>query len=459
MAGIGFRLKHFFKEGSLVSNFQGAIYSIIISSGPWLISVITIATVSIFAQKEIGVNNLYILKSIICYSFSVSLIIFGAIEMPLTRYLADQIYRNDETTFRSVFLFMATISIALASLIGTIFYSYFNTLNLVVILFSIALFAAILIIWLSMIFLSAAKNYHQIIVSFITGGLVSILASIYLGKNFQLTGYVVGYATGQIITAILLSLNIFFEFNTTDYTTLEFTRYFPKHNKLILIGLFYYLGIWIDKFIFWFSHLGEQVLSLFYTNQYYDTAMFMSYLSIVPSMAIFLVQVETNFYQKYIYYFKSIDNKQNLNILDLNTVDIVDSIRSGIYNLVKVQTAVTVLAWYFAEEILDTLFLPSIMLPIFRFGLLGAYLQALFLIINIILLYFQNYKRVLFHYFLFFISNALFTYASIYMNVRYHGIGYLMSCSVVFVFSFLALNKHLSLINFYTFMSQPITED
>ena len=108
MAGIGFRLKHFFKEGSLVSNFQGAIYSIIISSGPWLISVITIATVSIFAQKEIGVNNLFILKSIICYSFSVSLIIFGAIEMPLTRYIADQLYRNDNTTFRSVFLFTAT---------------------------------------------------------------------------------------------------------------------------------------------------------------------------------------------------------------------------------------------------------------------------------------------------------------------------------------------------------------
>lgn len=459
MAGIGFRLKHFFQEGSLVSNFQGAIYSIIISSGPWLISVLTIAIVSIVAQKEIGVNNLYILKSIICYSFSVSLILFGAIEMPLTRYIADQLYRNDNTTFRSVFLFMATSFIVIATIIGVIFYSFFDTLSLSIIIFSIGLFAAILLIWLSMNFLSAAKNYHQIIISFIAGGFISVTASIYLGEYFQLTGYVIGYASGQILTAILLSLNIFYEFNTTDYTTLEFTRYFPKHNKLIFIGLFYYLGIWIDKFIFWFGHLGEQVLVLFYTNQYYDTAMFMSYLSIVPSMAIFLVQVETNFYQKYFYYFKSIENKYDLNILDLNTKDIIDSVRSGIYNLVKVQTAVTLLMWYFAEEILDALFLPSIMLPIFRFGLLGAFLQALFLIINIILLYFQNHKKVLLHYFIFFISNALFTYLSIYMDVRYHGIGYLLSCSIVFIISFLALNKHLSLINFYTFMGQPITEE
>lgn len=459
MAGIGFRLKHFFQEGSLLGNFQGALYSIIISSGPWLISVITIASVSIFAQKEIGVNNLYILKSIICYSFSVSLIIFGAIEMPLTRYIADQLYRNDNTTFRSVFLFTATTLVVFATLLGLAFYSYFDELNLTIKLFSIALFAAILLVWLSMIFLSAAKNYHQIIVSFIAGGLVSIVASLYLGEMFQLTGYVIGYSAGQIMTATLLCLNIFFEFNTTDYTTLEFTRYFPKHYKLIFIGLFYYLGIWVDKFIFWFSSLGEQVMSLFYTNQYYDTAMFMSYLSIVPSMAIFLVQVETNFYQKYFYYFKSIDSKHSLNILDLNTQDIIDSVRDGIYNLVKLQTAVTLLLWYFAEEVLDFLYLPSIMLPIFRFGLLGAYLQALFLIINIILLYFQNHKKVLLHYFIFFISNAIFTSLSVYTDVRYHGIGYLLSCSIVFIMSFLALNKHLSLINFYTFMGQPISED
>jgi uncharacterized membrane protein len=459
MAGIGFRLKNYFNEGGLLGNIQGTIYSIIISSGPWLISVITIALVSTSTQGEVGVDNLYIFKSMICYSFAASLLVFGAIEMPMTRYIADQLYNKDYTTFKGVYLYLATAMIIFGSIVSLIFYSYIDILSVMDKIFAIAFFCSIMIVWLSMIFLSAAKNYHQIIISFMLGGIVSLVGSILLGKTYQLTGYIAGYSIGQILIALLLSLNIFNEFKGIDYSSFEFTRYFKKHSNLIFVGLFYYLGIWVDKFIFWFGSTGKQVTGLFYTNQYYDTSMFLAYLSIVPSLAIFLVQVETNFYKKYLFYFKAIDRKQNLDILNINVQEIIDSVKTGIYNLLKIQIGVTLICWYFADQIMAYLYLPSMMVPMFQYGLLATFLQVLCLIMNIILLYFLSHNKVLLHYFIFFISNMIFTYLITYLDFRYQGLGYLMSTFLVFIVSFQALNKQLKFINFYTFMGQSISEE
>ncbi|MFX5494607.1 exopolysaccharide Pel transporter PelG, partial [Acinetobacter baumannii] len=66
--------------------------------------------------------------------------------------------------------------------------------------------------------------------------------------------------------------------------------------SLLLTGLCYNLGIWIDKFIFWFnpstSDLGIGPLR---ASILYDLPIFLAYLSIIPGMAVFLVRIETDF--------------------------------------------------------------------------------------------------------------------------------------------------------------------
>jgi len=258
------------------------------------------------------------------------------------------------------------------------------------------------------------------------------------------------------LIAICLSICVFKEFKGIDYLSFEFLKYFKKCRLLIFAGLFYYLGIWVDKFIFWVGPEGEKVLDLFYTNRYYDTAMFFAYITIVPSLAIFLVQVETNFYKFYSYYFHSIERQNNLNILKENIDDIIYSIQRTLINLIKIQLGITLTLWYFADEVMAFLYLPSMVVSIFKYGVIGALLQALFLIVNIILLYFLNERRVLFHYFLFFILNWGLTVATTYLEFRYYGLGYLVSSFIVLMISMRALNKHVNQLNFFTFMSQPI---
>lgn len=436
---------------------KGTLYSIIISSGPWLITVLTVASVSIYAQRQLSLNDLFIFKSIITYTFAASLIIFGMMEMPLTRYLSDKIYITDYSTFTNVFLSMLIVMTLVGSVLGSIFYSFFD-FGLLVRTLGVTFFVSVLLVWVAMVFLSAAKNFHQIAISFALGGVFSFAMSLILGNYYELPGFLGGFALGQALTACLLGRNLMSEFPERDYISFEFIDYFYKNRRMIFIGLFYYVGIWMDKFVFWFMGEGKQLTGLLYTNLYYDTAIFLAYLTVVPSFAIFMVQVETNFYIKYAYYFKTIENRFDLKMIDSGKDEIVSSLRHALNRLLRIQLFITIVCWLFAEPLFKTLGLPTMMIPIFRYGTIGAFLQILFLILNIIHLYFKDTKPVLRNYLFFMLSNFVFSWVTVELDFRFWGLGYLLSSFGTLIITFITLNRTLVELNLFTFMRQPLTQ-
>jgi polysaccharide biosynthesis protein PelG len=457
MAGIGFRLKGYFNTGNVADRVKGSMFSVMISCGPWLMTIITIAAISAFAQSRITEHDLLVFRSIVSYTFGASLIFFGAIEMPLTRYLADKLFIDDRTSMKPLFDLVLMGTFLLGGLLGLGFYSFFN-FDPWLTLGCIYLFSVIVCIWLAMVFLSAAKNFRLISLGFLLGNLLSFLLSWFWGEHEGLWGYVMGYVVGQSIVAVFLYASIQIEYSGKSLYSLEFLDYFRNHRRLVFIGTLYYSGIWIDKIVFWLTPSGRHVEGLFYTNPYYDTAMFLAYVTIIPAISIFFVNVETNFYIQYSYFFRSIDSKVNLPLLHRNRDGIYQSLKKSLANLLKFQTFITIIIWYFAEEIFQSLNLPGLMIPIFRYGVIGAYLQALFIFCNIILLYFLAEKEVLKNYGIFYFSNFLFSLVLAYGDFRYYGLGFCLSTFVTLVASFIALNKRLRMLEVHTFMEQPMLQ-
>lgn len=455
MAGIGFRLKGYFSSVSVADRLKGTFFSVIVSCGPWLMTILTIAGISTLASGELKGQELLVFKCLISYSFAASLITFGAIEMPLTRYLADKLFLEDKTTFVPVFNLILIAVLVFAAILGWIFYSFFQW-DFWTQLAAVLLFPTILAIWLSMIFLTAAKNFRRIAWGFVVGNVLTLGLAWALARMYGFPGVVTGYLLGQLSVAVILTVSLVLEFGNRRYFSLEFLSYFKRYKNLILVGLLYYGAIWADKFVFWLTPTGFHVEGLFYTNLFYDTAMFLSYLSIIPAVAIFFVQVETSFYVEYSYYFRAIESKSSLQVLTRHVQGIHDGLRSSLLSLFKYQTFVTIIAWYFSEEIIAALRLPALMTPVFRYGLLGAYLQAFFMFSNIVLLYFLAEKEVLRNYAVFFVSNLAFALITAQLDRRYQGIGYVVSALLTFVVSFLALNHRLGRIGLHTFMEQPL---
>lgn len=455
MAGIGFRLKGYFNTGTVVDRVKGSMFSVMISCGPWLLTIVTIAVISAFAHTRISEHELLVFRSIISYTFGASLIFFGAMEMPLTRYLADKLYVDDRTSMKPLFDIVLMGTFCVGSLLGLLFYSFFD-FDPWLTLACIYLFSVIVCVWLAMVFLSAAKNFRLITAGFFIGNILTILASWYWGRESGLWGYVMGYVVGQSIVAVFLYASIQFEYTGKSLYSLEFLDYFQKHRRLIFIGTLYYCGIWVDKVVFWLTPSGRHVEGLFYTHPYYDTAMFLAYVTIIPAISIFFVSVETNFYVQYSYFFRSIDSKVNLPLLHRNRDGIYQSLRRSLINLLKFQSFVTLIIWFFAEEILGALKLPGLMVPIFRYGVIGAYLQALFIFCNIVLLYFLAEKEVLKNYGVFYFSNLIFSLILAYGDFRYYGLGFCLSTFLTLIVSFISLNKRLKMIEVHTFMEQPM---
>jgi uncharacterized membrane protein len=457
MAGIGFRLQGYFKSASLADRVRGSTFSVIISCGPWLMTILSIAAISYFAQRSIGEQELLLFKCVISYTFAASLICFGAIEMPLTRYLADKLFIDDKTSFRQVLAVVLGAAVVVGSILGGIFYSFFAFGPWLAFSCTV-LFPLVIGVWLSMVFLSASKNYKRITTGFLGGSLATVFLCWYLGSNFGLPGYILGFILGQLTVLVILLISIQLEFSGKEYFSLEFTGYFRRHRLLILVGLFYYLGIWVDKFVFWFTPPGRFVTGLFFLNQYYDTGMFLAYLTVVPAIAIFFVQVETNFYMHYSYYFRSIDHKVGLPVLDKNIEGMHQSLRDSLSTLFKFQTFVTVLCWYFSDALIEALHLPSLVAPIFRYGVLGSYFLSLFIFANIVLLYFLAERRVFQNYAIFFVSNFVFSLLTAYGDPRYHGLGFAASTLLTLIVSYQSLNRRLGRINMHTFMDQQIEQ-
>ena len=76
---------------------------------------------------------------------------------------------------------------------------------------------------------------------------------------------------------------------------------------LVMVGFFYNFGIWIDKFIFWINHdTSIPVIGVLRASPIYDIPIFMSYICIVPGMAIFLMRMETEFVDYYHRYYDAV---------------------------------------------------------------------------------------------------------------------------------------------------------
>jgi uncharacterized membrane protein len=433
----------------------------VISSGPWFLSIVCLSFLGIlsplvFQEKADSVLMWDIFGSTIVYIFAFSLITTGLITMIITRFIADKIYLNESKAIPATFVSIISIIILVQGLTGIVFF-LMNIQSLFYAIFGTMLYIIVSCIWIALLFLSASENYSMIIALFFIGSLVSLGAALLGGKYFALDGFLAGYTLGQAIIFFGFTFVIFDEFGPPRNFTFEFFKYCKQYYELVFIGALYYIAIWADKFIFWFSEHGRQISGLFYNYTAYDSPLFIAYITIVPALAIFLLNIETGFYEEYKAFYEFVMAKQPLRKIVEKKQNMVKIIKSSFLELLKVQGTITFLAVYFAPLILKGLRITDpIAIQIFRFGTVGAFFHAYILIITIILLYYNLRMDTLIVVTVFAFSNIGLTFLSKFLGPQTYGLGYLIACSLSLLLSFYYLYVRLKELEFLTFSQQPI---
>jgi uncharacterized membrane protein len=348
------------------------------------------------------------------------------------------------------------MTIVVQGVIGLIFFSMAGTTPAYAISATV-LYIAVSCIWLASIFLSASENYNLITLLFLAGSVVSFAAALLFGQYWGLTGFLNGYTLGQAAIFFSFSYVVFSEFGLPTHFHFDFFGYCRKYYELILIGVLYYVAIWADKFIFWFSETGTQVQGLFYNFVEYDSPLFIAYITIVPALAIFLLNIETDFYGEYRVFYEHVMDKKPFSSIAERRKNMQKVIKRSLFDLFKIQGLVTFLVIYFAPGVLEgARIIGGHSVQIFRYAALGAFFHSYILIFTIILLYYDLRRDTLIITGLFAILNIAFTFVSKSLGPEYYGSGYLATCLITFVLGFYFLTKRLRQLEYLTFTGQPI---
>ncbi|HOD39898.1 MAG TPA: exopolysaccharide Pel transporter PelG [Candidatus Wallbacteria bacterium] len=457
MAGIGFRFRELADSGSYMGAIKSYVFSSIFAAGPWILTMATISTLNALAPPEISGDTLLAFRALLSYIFAFSLILTGTFQLAIVRYIADKIFDKDQEELLSLFIgssfFFALISIAA----GGIFFSY-GTAEPDVKLLATMLFCVICLTWNGMAFLTAIKDYKFIIFVFTSGTIASISLCAYLKNYYGLKGYLIGFFLGQLYVFSGITAEITREFFTRKGVTYYFFDYFRSYSVLVFSGLAYNLGIWIDKFVIWNSSHHQVYLGNLKICGVYDLAVFVSYLSIIPSLGYFFVRVETDFYDLYRAYFASIASKECFSKIEERKNDIVKAVDESIMSLVKIQGTITLLCYLNADIIIKRFGGGNELLcaPIYKMAIIGVFFHVLFMFITIFMMYFEFYRALLSANLIFLILNGTLTYIAV-INGYNLASGYAAASAASFVFSFLAFKYCIKDLLFYTFVNQPIT--
>jgi len=453
MAGIGFVLRQLSRQENLLGFARSFAHSTFASAGPWLFTVCAlsaITTLSIPLTKMIDVDNF---RLIIIYNFAFTLVLCSPVLMTQTRFLADSLYIRDVSGSIGLLIGSTMVLFAVQLPLATCFYFFYANLSLFTTLSAIANYMAIIVIWPVAVFLTALKDYTAVSSAFAVGLAIAILLAGYLAPS-GVDGVLCGFTVGLIITSSVLIGRVFAEYPFRPKKLFAFLPYFRKHKYVFFTGVTSGIAIWIDKWIMWlFAPEAEQAQNNLITYPNYDSAMFLSYLTIVPSMAAFMLVVETDFFESYRKFFRDIQQKATLGKIEQNHRNIMVDIYRGGRTILLVQISVTLIAVGIAPGLFEALGINFLQLSIFRFGAIGACFQTFANFMIILLSYFNHIKAMFWLYTFFMITNGLFTAILLPLGFPFYGLGFALSNIATFLLAGYTMIRYAADLPYHTFVT------
>ncbi len=457
MAGIGFELEKALDKNSLLSYLKVYGYASILSSGAWMVSIISIILVgyiSLASYHNIKETTSFQLIVTYAFMFSSSFMMSGFLQLPLTRFVADRIYEGKrEEILPAYFAVLFVILITALFVMTPVTFHLLEGESLLLKILSLNVFIIVSFVWVANVLASGLKKYKSVVFSyFVTYSLITAMAY-FFGKNIVLL--LLSFFIGNFILFAFLSILIVREFPSKRLLSFKMFNINDFYWRLAAAGFFYNLGVWIDKIVFWYHPLtGYYVIGNLRASIVYDLPIFLAYLLIMPGMALFFFRLEVNFTKSFQGFYSSISEGKPLSVIEEYKKGMGKNIKMMIREIFLIQTLINVFVYFSAPYIFEKLNIPNLYLDLFYILLVGATLQLLFMSLMALLFYIDKRVEALFLSVLFFLSNAFLSYLSIDLGPEYFGYGYAFSLLIVFLVSLLVVRDKFSRIDYETFMLQ-----
>jgi uncharacterized membrane protein len=313
-------------------------------------------------------------------------------------------------------------------------------------------FVLVTALWLVSVFLSTLKDYRAISGAFAGGMAVATVCVLGLAKPYGTAGLLLGFNLGLATIFFALVSRILAQYPFPLARPFAFVRNFKTYWMLAASGLAYNLAIWVDKWIMWFAPHAETSLSGMLSYPDYDAAMFLAQISIVPSIALFMMVVETRFYEIYLEYYGAIERHADFRTIARAHKTLIRTLVEGGRNILVLQVSLCAFAILMAPQIFQWFGLHFLQIGMFRLGVLGALFHVLSLLMGTLLTYFDFRLPTLAVSGVFLCTNALFTLVTLKLGFPYYGYGYFLGALCTFLLTYVLTTHYLKELPFQTFV-------
>ncbi|AZD08544.1 Pellicle/biofilm biosynthesis inner membrane protein PelG, MATE family transporter [Pseudomonas chlororaphis] len=453
MAGIGFELRKILSRDSYTATLHAYVYAGLIGSGPWVLSILSVMLVGVISLglvvPEVVIRQFLIT---VTYLMATSLILTGGLQLFFTRFVSDRLFERKYEQILPNLVGMLLLVTLGSGVLGILLLITLFDQGLIYRLLALANFVVLCNLWLVIIFLSGMKAYNRILLVMLVGYGLMVGSAFFL-RHLGMEGLLLALLLGHSSLLFLFLYDILREYRAEKLVAFDFLDRRQVFVSLLLTGLCYNLGIWIDKFIFWFNpQTSSQVIGPMRASILYDLPIFLAYLAIIPGMAVFLVRIETDFAEWYERLFRAVRDGETLQHIGSLKAEMTFSIRQGLLEICKVQGLTVVLLFLFGPRILEWLGMSSYYLPLFYIDLIGVSIQVVFMAILNVFFYLDKRMIVLELCLLFVALNGALTLLSLYLGPSFFGYGFTFSLLLCVLLGLARLSTALDDLEYETFM-------
>jgi polysaccharide biosynthesis protein PelG len=482
MAGIGFELNKMIQADRLSTNLRGFLHAAVIAAGPWLLTCVALALMQSLVHDVVNPAAMLRFDSVAVLAFSISLVVAGPWVLVVSRCLADAVYGHDVRQVSSMLLAALARVFAWLAPIGLVVFGVVTQLPAVDRMLGFLLLMACGGVWVVAGMLSALRSHGTVTLAFAVGVAVALLVARATVGAWQEAGMLGGLLLGQTVIFFVLAARLLAEFPGVpprslrslppDGTASGFGRpgatdvpgrddaprafdlgaQTQRFHHLAWAGVLYYAGLWIDKWLMWLAPGAERAGRGVWSHPTYEGAMFLAFLTIVPVLAIFLVDVETRFHRAYQRWFRSIDRRATLRGIRRNHGAILRITASSFKRLALVQATIALIAILASPAVVAWAGGSWEMASVFRFGVLGGAFHVLLVIAMAALAYFDQRRWLLTVAATFFGLNLVLTLVGITLGSAFHGWGYAMASLLSFALAYYAAARSIAKLPFMTFI-------
>jgi len=458
MAGIGFALQRLHRGGSIADRMASFAHASVIAAGPCLLSVACIWLISATVSELEGKTTIAAFRALIIYSFALSFVLTAPIALVSARLISDQLHDRAVAAVPGIMLAAFCFTTATIIPVAVTLFGGMLDLEPAAAVAAIANCALIALVWVAGLFCSITRDYQSLTAFFALGMLLAVVF-VTLGYNLRpdlaIMLWAFNIGLGATLFGLLARVIATFPFAVTNFSVpmCALGRAFVSYWPIALGGLFGALAVWVDKWVVWLSPYGVQIQNGLLHAPLYDSAMFVSYLVVVPAYAAFVVHLEVKFFRNYRLFYSSILEHATLAQIQAHGRRLRDETIASLSGITVPQLVICALVALSAPIVVDLLDMQYRQVGTLRLGLIGAAFQFLFITCSSLTLYFD--RRVVFFLLqaVYLVLNTAFTWALIPLGPTYFGLGFLAASAIAALVAYLALARTLQRLDYLTFIA------